>query len=103
MGKWNITRLNFSKCCTTITGQTKPKTKQKPKQEQNPNGPSNFRRLASMLKSPELTEELKAACHYMVILKGKKMLQEGREKGSTPKESKIKRGFHCTGKGGMPA
>lgn len=55
-----------------------------------------------MLKSPELTEELKAACHYMVILKGKKMLQEGREKGSTLKESKIKRGFHCTGKGGMP-
>lgn len=56
-----------------------------------------------MLQRPELTEDLKAARHYMVILKGKKMLQEGREKGSTPKESKIKRGFHCTGKGGMPA
>lgn len=34
----------------------------------------------------------------MVILKGKEMLQEGREKGSTPKKSKIKRGFYCTGK-----
>lgn len=33
----------------------------------------------------------KAACHYMVILKGKEMLQVGREKGSTPTEKQDKR------------
>lgn len=82
--------------------KTEKQNKIKPKQQQNPNGSRNFRRLASMLRVQQLTEELKVACHYMVILKGKEMLQEGREKGLTPKESKIKKGFHCTGKG-MPA
>lgn len=38
----------------------------------------------------------------MVILKGKEMLQVGREKGSTPKESKI-RGIPLYRRKGMPA
>lgn len=38
----------------------------------------------------------------MVILKGKEMLQVDREKGSTPKESKI-RGAPLYRKEGMPA
>lgn len=38
----------------------------------------------------------------MVILKGKEMLQVDREKGSIPKESKI-RGVPLFGKMGVPA
>lgn len=79
--------------------KTKKQNKIKPKQ-QNPNGPSNFRRLASMVRVQN--RRVKAACHYTVILKGKEMLWEDREEGSTPRESKIKRGPTVQEKG-MPA